>query len=151
MSHVYEYRITQTIEVPIIRERRHDGTVRVLTDRELLDELSAFAAEHIRRSDLDVEYIGAHAKHVEYETPDGEPYDILEVDGLEPLGYYDTELSDPRPNRRASPARIFLMRIASTARYNPDEGYDWRFMKGAQLSWGVRGSMSAEVIDEWDE
>lgn len=146
--HVYECKITATVEIYVPLEHREDG--RMMTDQEMLEDLNESAANHME-NDYYIDYVGATSRYMTCKDPDGYEYDILRVEGVEPLSYYDTELSDIRPEKHpAHPVRIFHVRVTSTLFYCPEMGYDWRFWRHLPKRWVVRGSMNVEMVGEHD-
>ena len=143
--HVYECKITATVETFVPRKHR-DG--RAKTDQEMLEGLNESVADHVK-DDYHVDYVGATRRYETYKDPECE-YSILKVEGVEPLGNYDTELSSLSPYRPSYPVRIFHARMTSTLTYCPEMGYDWRFWKHLGTKWVVRGSMSMEKVEEHD-
>ncbi len=154
--HVKTYRVEQTIEVPIPLEYRHSDEIRVLTYPEIIQSFNMMCSDKIRIGRMEnLEFIGAPCKYIDYKDEDGKVWETVCHVEPTPIGYYDTEIA--RYHSRypemafAQSFRVFHVRVSSEVTWYSNKGTDSEFIRTAMQSlWGVRGSMTMEVIDEYD-
>ena len=153
IAHAKTYRVEQTIEVPIPLEHRDRDGIHVYMYPKIIEIFNMMCSDIYRMRSL--EFIGAPCKHVDCKDEDGKVWETVYHVKPTPIGYYDTEIAryQPKyPDKAFSQSfRVFYVRVSSEVTWYSNEGTDSKFIHEAMKSlWGVRGSMTMEVIDEYD-
>ena len=153
--HVKTYRVEQTIEVPIPIEYQERDGMQVLTYPEIIESFNMMCSDKFRLDSMEnLEFIGAPCEYEDCTDEDGKVLGTIYHVRPTPIKYYDIEKSwfNPRSFQRATTYRVFHVRVSSEVTWYSNIGTDSEFIRTAMQSrWGVRGSMTMEVIDEYDD